>query len=174
MKSISRKWIEQQGACGPDYQRALEMLAGKDAEALVPALVDRARAAGVNLLWVGCRLLSSKQLSEFVAFTVAKRRSMLEILLGSAPPASSKALRAESRDEWGIWTSTGDVPARSRATVLRETARDMDNRSPTPAQAEEAALAALRAVSYAGEDQASARSELEDWLAQKLVVDRDG
>ena len=162
----------QQGACGPDFERTRQEWgdhAGEINEKITPALVEQARAAGVDMVWVACHIIDELGRAEFISFTLRQREEALEALLGSPLPADSAALREASRVSWAIAGETGDVRARSLALALRQAARDIEIIEPTPEQAQEAARAAERAVSYSGGDPATTKREQEDWLEARLI-----
>lgn len=166
---IRREAVRALGACGDDYKRAVEMFG--DFVDLSPATVAQARAAGLNLLWMGVRLLDEPGRAAFMAYTLAERTRLLTVLLGASPPASAAGLRQAGDAAWQQWATTtpDDIDARSRATVLREAARDMEKQAPTPAELESAGLAVQRAASYAGEDQIPMRDAMVDWIVARVT-----
>ncbi len=167
MKVVTRDWLAQRKACGPDLRRALATFG--ESIPVSAETMTRAEELGLNLLWLGCQMADEAVRREFVAFTLEQRLPALERLLEKVPPPGRKALRAAAATAWRRWAETEDIEARSLATALREAARDMGVRRPTPGQAQEAALAAQRAVSYAGMDQEAARQEQLEWLAGRLI-----
>ena len=166
---IQRETVRALGACGDDYNRAVEMFG--DFVDLSPATVARARAAGLNLLWMGVRLLDEPGRAAFMAYTLAERIRLLTVLLGAAPPAGAEGLRQAGDAAWKRWSASTpeDFDARNRATVLREAARDMAKDSPTPAEIEAAGLSVQRAASYAGEDQIPIRDAMVDWIVARVT-----
>ncbi len=169
MVHIDRAQIEKLGACGDDHARALALFG--DRVEITPASVAAARAAGINLLWMGVRLLDEPGRAAFMAYTLAERTRLLTVLLGAAPPASAAGLRQAADAAWQQWATTtpDDIDARSRATVLRETARDTEKGAPKPPELEAAGLSVQRAASYAGEDQIPIRDAMVDWIVARIA-----
>ncbi len=166
---IRRDWVASLGACGTDYERAVQLF-GEGVD-LSPASVARARAAGLNLLWMAVRLLDEPGRAAFMAYTVTERTRLLTVLLGQAPPKGTAALRKAATAAWHRWATAipEDLASRSLAIVLRELARDIELGAPTPAELEEAGLAVLRARSYAGEDQIPMRDAMVDWIVARVT-----
>jgi len=137
---------------------------------LTAANVARAKARGMNLVWFFVRLADAALLAEFVAFTMTQRKAAVDVLLGRGAPADARSLKALAAVAHEDWAETGDVATRGRARALREAARDGALTEVGPVEAEEAAVAAQRAISYAGLDQAAAAEAQQDWLAARLGV----
>ncbi|KKN23179.1 hypothetical protein LCGC14_0907660 [marine sediment metagenome] len=163
---VTRRWLEDAGACGPDLRRSIEEF-GEEIEATT-AVVTAARAVGIDVLWAGCHLLDEAGRREFVAFTLAQRETAMTALFGEIPPAAE--LPAKAREEWSRYEETAARPDRNRAVVLGEAARDAALSDPTAAQAHEAAAAARRAFSYAGLDEKEATDGQVSWLQQRLGI----
>jgi len=169
MRMVDAAWLEGLGACGPDLLRARDEFG--PTIAVSRAVVGRARQLGINVLWAACRLAGGTMLADFVAFTLQQRKAGLDALLGRAAPQTTDALRALAAAEHGRWAETGEIAARSLAVALREAARDTALSEPTPEEAEEAALAARRAISYAGLDELAAAEEQLEWFAARLITE---
>ena len=168
MKTVSRDWLAERKACGDDLTAAVREFGG-DIE-LSRTNFERALALGVNLLWLGCNLVDGKTLSEFVAFTLQQREPALAVLTSAPLPEGPLEQRLRAVEAWRRWGADADLGARSEAIALREAARDMTRAATvSPAEAEEAALAALRAVSFAFGDSGAARREQLDWLAERTL-----
>ena len=168
VKAVTREWLLSQGACGPDLERSVQEFG--ETIAVSRATIQRASEFGINVLWAGCHLIGRATRNEFVQFTLDQRRPALEAMLGRAAPLQGAALRVAAAEAWQRWRETGDIQARSLATGLREAARDAALRDVSAEQAEEAALAAQRAISYAGMEQEAARAEQVEWLAERLMA----
>lgn len=175
MDTINREWLNERKARPGETARA-EATFGPDM-AVTRANYERARAMGINLLWLGVRMTTPAQIGEFVEFTVAQRRAaLIELATGlrGSPPLNpldvSSAVQnaAEAEVEWG---EGGGIAARSRMIAFGDLARDLELSKPTWAEAEESALAAQRAISYAGLDQEAAKREQIEWLASRLIKD---
>ena len=163
---LTREWLLAQGACGPDLERSVKEFG--ETIAVSRVTIQRASEFGINVLWVGCRLIGQSTRNEFIDFTLNQRRAALETMLGRAAPREPDALRTAAVAARQKWSATGDIQARSLAIGLRDFARDGVLRDPSPNQAEESALAAQRAISYAGGDQAAAKVAQEEWLTRMI------
>jgi hypothetical protein len=164
---VTRDWLLQKRACGPEYV-IFRREFGNEA-AVTRENFERARTLGLNLLWLGCHMLDAEARRAFVDRTLTARRAALEALLGRAAPADSARLAAEGTKAFEAWAGSGDIGLRSLATAMHDAARDAAAVGPSAEDAYEAALGALRAISYAGEDQAGARLALEEWLANEVI-----
>ena len=169
---MSAAWLRETGACTPQFLRFAERF-GQEEIAVTAESVAAAREAGLDLLWIGTMLATPEQRRRFVTFTIEQRRAALEQLLGEpATSADELRLRELAAAAWADWCETGNIQARSLGIALREAARDMTVLAPSAEQARQAALAALRALSYSGEeDQRPFRLAQEDWLAAELTED---
>jgi hypothetical protein len=167
VRTVQAEWLEAKGACGPDLRKALTEFGPRIA--ISRAVVTRARQLGINVLWAACQLADQIALAEFVAFTLRQRLAALEALMGIPAPPDPAALIEGAAEAWRVWSETGDIRARSLATALRQTARDMQLAAPSPADAEEAAVAAQRAASYAGFDESAVAEEQIEWFTARLT-----
>ena len=170
MQYITGEWLAQQGACGREFDRFLAEWGGE--ADVTRASLERAKALGLNLLWLGCQIADARTLRAFVGFTLTQRRPALAALLGQGAPIRIGAakLRRQAAEAWASWAETGSIAARSLAVALREAARDVALEEPTVAEAEEAGRAARRAISYAGMDEQVAADAQIEWLAEKVIA----
>lgn len=168
MSVLTREWLAEQAACDDDYSGALRELAAPDIPLTWEAF-RRAQSLGLNLIWLGARLVSVKERREFVLFTVGQRAAAVTVLLGREPPRTAKGLREAASAVWNAAPAEGYVQARNAAAALREMARDMACRKAGAWDVELAAAAALRAISWGGGEEANARREQEGWLGRKVL-----
>jgi len=165
---ITRAWLGERKACGPDLDVVIREF-GEDVQ-LTRANFERALSLGLNLLWLGCHLADRKTLSEFIVFTLGQREPALAALTAVPLPEDAPALRLRAVEAWGRWRRDSDLRARSEAIALREAARDQGlAATATAAQAEEAALAALRAISFTTGESATAQRDQLEWLAERAL-----
>lgn len=167
---VTRDWLLGQRACPSDYA-AFRREFGEEA-AITRENFERARALGLNLLWLGCHMLDRARRQVLVRHTLALRRAALNALLGREAPTDATALNEEADEALQGWAAGGDLRLRGLAVAMRDAARDGALTEPSPYEGYEAALAALRAISCAGGDQAAAHAGLEDWLADRVIGDQ--
>ncbi|OGR89984.1 MAG: hypothetical protein A2V88_12320 [Elusimicrobia bacterium RBG_16_66_12] len=170
---VTTTWLAGMNACGPEFD-AFRQHFGDGLE-VTWAAFDAAEAQGLNLIWLGLRLLPPSYLPEFVALTIAERRGAVRSLGGDAL-ASASDLRAASAGAWERWQETGDHAQRSLAIALRDLAGDL-TLAPMRIGAQEAERAVrhcLRAVSMAELEEGPVRRRLCEWMAEKIMGPRPG
>jgi len=170
---VTTTWLAGMNACGPEFD-AFRQHFGDGLE-VTWAAFDAAEGQGLNLIWLGLRLLPPPYLPEFVALTIAERQEAVRSLSpGGDAPASAPALRAASAGAWERWQETGAHAPRSLAIALRDLANDL-TLAPLRIGAQEAERAVrhcLRAVSMAGLEEGPVRRRLCEWMAEKIMGPR--
>ena len=165
VNEITREWLLERGACVWDVDAFLRLFGGAAAPVSLEAL-ERARAAGLNVLWLGLQMATPEILAGFIAFTVQQRRELLASHgLGQVAPADWRKRAERMHREW---EDRGDHATRNIAAGLREMARDADIEA-TPARAERAARAAGRLAALTDGEKAVEDAQVA-WLSEKLEV----
>lgn len=172
MPRVTRDWLHQHSACAR-HAAAVCRTFGDDFE-VDAAVVERARAAGINVRWAACHLLDADGQRAFVAFTLEQRQPALNALQAQAVDLADAAAVTVMIDEARRqWTETGDLRVRNASRALEQGLRDQALAAPSGDEAVEAGRAAQRAASWAGLDPDEVNAAQGEWLMKRLEIIRD-
>ena len=167
MMSLRKGWLREAGACGRDYE-VVEREWGDKIPVTWEAF-EHAKKLGLNLMWLGVRLMDGAGRRAFVALTIDQRREALEQRQGKPLPKKASELEKMATEAWEAATEATLIECRNLSAALRELARDVALTEPTPLDCERAARATLRAVSWLGGDEGGIQRQQQQWRAERVL-----